>query len=480
MLIASRGRGRHRQFPRGSQGACTPEMQPGDLLAGRYDLQRPLGEGGMAQVWEARDRHLDRMVAVKVIDDALTRDPGFLVRFFSEAQAVARINHPNVIGILDFGEVDGRPYLVLEQAEGGTVSDIVERAPVAPATAARLIAGAAAGAGAAHDVGVVHRDIKPSNVLVDQRGEPQLADFGIASTTGGEDLTATGAALGSPHYISPEQAQDIETTPTSDVYSLGIVLYQLLTGRLPFDGSNATAIAIAHVEKRPDPPSMIVETVPPDLEAIVLKCLEKDPAARFSDGRALAIALAAWLTRNEVAAVTPNAESRSPFRVTTKNTAVAAVAVLLIVLSAFAVAVPSDGGSEVSLPQVGFEGGLPEGASKSPSPTPTDEDATAEIAPTASIDDVTEEEQDDARSEQDRDRRPRQRGRPHRPTNDNDEPEPETSPTPTETEPADASPQPSPSPTAEQYHSAEEQESEPAPPEAEPQPAPSSSPSGGP
>ncbi|HJR44877.1 MAG TPA: serine/threonine-protein kinase [Actinomycetota bacterium] len=265
-------------------------MQKHDVIQERYDLDHPLGQGGMAEVWCARDRRLERSVAVKFLAPQFHEDAEFLVRFFSEAQSVAQISHPNVVAVLDFGEHDGRPYLVMEYVGGGSVADLTGD-PLLPERACEIVRDAAKGAGAAHAVGLVHRDIKPANILLTPEGIGKLADFGIASSRGGERLTATGQAIGSPHYLSPEQASGAGCTPRSDVYSLGVVLYQLLTGRPPFDAENITAIAIAHVDETPRPPSALAPDIDPALEELVLRCLAKDPEQRYPEGTALAIAL---------------------------------------------------------------------------------------------------------------------------------------------------------------------------------------------
>lgn len=265
-------------------------MQTGDKIHDRYILDSRLGEGGMSQVWCAHDERLDRDVAVKFLSERLADDPENLVRFFSEAQQIARIQHKNVITVLDFGDVDGCPYIVMERLIGGSLADIAgER--IDPELALGYVAAAAAGAGAAHELGIVHRDIKPGNILLDDMGQVRLADFGIAVYEGGEKMTQTGVAIGSPHYISPEQAQGEPATPASDVYALGIVFYELITGRRPFENENVTAVLLGHIERPPVTPSTWVEDLDGAIEAMIMRCLAKDPVERFPDGTALAAAL---------------------------------------------------------------------------------------------------------------------------------------------------------------------------------------------
>jgi len=265
-------------------------MEQGQLVQDRYVLDHPLGTGGMAEVWRARDDRLGRSVAIKFLAPRLASDPEFLVRFFSEAQSVARISHRNVVDVLDFGKFEERPYLVMEFVPGGTLTDLVGE-PLPPERAFTIVEQVASGLGAAHAIGLVHRDVKPGNILIDESGEAKIADFGISSADGAEKLTATGAAIGSPHYISPEQVSGVGAGPASDVYSLGVVLYELLTGVRPFDGDNITAIAIAHVDRDPEPPSAHNPELGPATDALVLRMLAKDPNARFEDGTALAGAL---------------------------------------------------------------------------------------------------------------------------------------------------------------------------------------------
>ncbi len=263
-------------------------MEPGTFIEDRYELIESLGSGGMATVFKALDRRLERPVAIKLLGPAFSEDPEFLVRFFAEAQAVAKLTHPNVVSVLDFGQTEDRPFLVMEYMSGGTLSGI---GPMDQQEAMRLVGQLALGAGAAHELGIIHRDIKAANALLDEDDNAKLADFGIAISAASERLTATGRTIGSPHYISPEQLMARGTDPRSDVYSLGVVLYELLTGRPPFEGDNVTAVAIAHVEREPQPPSALVGEIDPALDHLVMSCLAKDPAARPADGNELAAAL---------------------------------------------------------------------------------------------------------------------------------------------------------------------------------------------
>ncbi|MGH2786938.1 MAG: serine/threonine-protein kinase [Actinomycetota bacterium] len=284
-------------------------MNPGTLIQDRYELMEPIGQGGMAEVWLTRDRRLDRSVAIKFLARRFGEDADNLVRFFAEAQAVARIQHSGIVTVLDFGEFEDHPFLVMYYMAGGSLADLVG-APLPVERALAVVEQVARAVGAAHNLGIVHRDIKPGNILIDELGNPRLADFGIASSATAEQLTATGTAVGSPHYISPEGAQGAPTGPPSDVYSLGVVLYELVTGGKPFEGTVA-AIAMAHVERIPARPSELVDEIPVEVDALIMRCLAKDAADRFEDGNELADQIRSLGIGGATAVLAPTARDTS-------------------------------------------------------------------------------------------------------------------------------------------------------------------------
>jgi serine/threonine-protein kinase len=266
----------------------------GTVGEGRYVLGPLLGEGGMAAVHKAHDTRLDRTVAIKTMHSELGREASFRQRFQREAQAVARLNHPNVVAVHDSGEepVDGGApvaYIVMEYVEGKSLGDVLrEDAAVHGAMplgkALKITSGVLAALDASHEHAMVHRDIKPANVMLTKRGEPKVMDFGIARATqsGVTSLTATGMMVGTPQYLSPEQAEGATTIDgRSDLYSVGIMLFQLLSGRLPFDGDSAFQIAYKHVTEPPPALSALGIAVPQAVEALISRALKKAPAERF-------------------------------------------------------------------------------------------------------------------------------------------------------------------------------------------------------
>jgi eukaryotic-like serine/threonine-protein kinase len=266
------------------------------VVDGRYRVVRRLGSGGMADVWCAEDAQLGRRIALKVLHTRFATDPGFVERFRREASSAAGLQHPNIVGVFDRGEWDGMPYIAMEHVDGRTLKAIVaEEGPLGPDRAIELTEQVLRAAGFAHRRGIVHRDLKPHNVLVDAEGRVRVADFGIARA-GASDMTETGSIVGTAQYLSPEQAQGLPVSPRSDLYSVGVLLYELLTGRVPFDAESPVTVALKQVSEAPVPPSQRNPAVPPALEAVVLRALEKDPARRFQDADAFIAALEAART----------------------------------------------------------------------------------------------------------------------------------------------------------------------------------------
>jgi len=273
----------------------------------RYELHRKLARGGMADVYLARDLLLDRPVAVKVLFAEHARDELFVERFRREAQAAANLNHPNIVAVYDWGQQFGTYFIVMEYIEGRPLSEIIHtEGPLHPNRAAEITADVSAALAFAHRNGVVHRDIKPGNILITPTGQVKVADFGIAQaiTTGDAavNLTQAGAVMGTATYFSPEQAQGHAVDPRSDLYSLGCVLYEMLTARPPFSGDSPVAVAYKHVQEQPIPPSQINPTVPAALEAVDMKLLNKDPFMRYPSAEDLRIDLRRFLEGKPVAA----------------------------------------------------------------------------------------------------------------------------------------------------------------------------------
>jgi serine/threonine-protein kinase len=276
------------------------------VFNGRYELHRRLGRGGMAEVSLARDQLLDRPVAIKVLFPEFATDPAFVERFRREATAAANLNHPNIVGVYDWGEAEGTYFIVMEYVNGRTLSQILRAdGPFHPDRVADIGADVAAALGFAHRNGVVHRDVKPGNVLVDKNGQVKVADFGIAraiTATSDEHLTQVGTVMGTATYFSPEQARGDAVDPRSDIYSLGCVLYELVVGRPPFSGDSPVAIAYKQVHESPVPPRQINPSVPPALEAIILKCLAKNPVNRYPSAEDLRADLRRFREGNRILA----------------------------------------------------------------------------------------------------------------------------------------------------------------------------------
>src|SRR5918996_49473 len=269
----------------------------GRLISGRYRLIGPLGEGGMATIWRGLDEQLDREVAVKILRPQFSADPGFAARFKQEARAAGGLSHPNIVGVYDYGTdgPDGEQYIVMELVTGRDLSAILrERHSLSIDDSVRIAIGVASALEVAHRKGIVHRDVKPGNILITDGGDVKVTDFGIARAVSEASMTVTGTTLGSVHYFSPEQARGDEVTGASDVYSLGIVLFEMLTGRRPFSGESAAAVALKRLNEDAPRPSAIGFTIPAGLEAILMRALAREPRARFPDAGAFGEALRAW------------------------------------------------------------------------------------------------------------------------------------------------------------------------------------------
>jgi len=269
------------------------EIGEGAVIDGRYRLLRRIGSGGMADVWLAEDSHLQRSVALKILHQRFAQDREFVERFRREAEAAAGMQHPNVVAVFDRGDVDGTYYIAMQLLEGRSLKALIDQG-LTPEQAVGLVRQVLEAAGFAHRHGVVHRDLKPQNVIVDGEGKATVTDFGIARA-GASEITQAGSVMGTPHYLSPEQAQGQDVTAVSDLYSVGVILYEALTGRVPFEADSAVAIAMKQVSHMPQRPSSINPAVSPALDAVVMRALEKDPGQRFQSAEAFIAALDAAL-----------------------------------------------------------------------------------------------------------------------------------------------------------------------------------------
>jgi eukaryotic-like serine/threonine-protein kinase len=259
------------------------EISAGTIIDERYKVVSRLGSGGMADVFLAEDQQLGRKVALKLLHRRFSEDPDFVERFRREAQAAAGLQHPNVVGVYDRGSFEDTYYIAMEYLPGRSLKQLIrQEAPIEPVRAIDITIQILKAARFAHRRGVIHRDLKPHNVIVDDSDHAKVTDFGIARA-GASDMTETGSIMGTAQYLSPEQAQGHAVSSGSDLYSIGVVLYELLTGRVPFDAESPVTIALKHVSQAPTPPTHVNPQVPPELEHVVLWALNKDPNDRPQD-----------------------------------------------------------------------------------------------------------------------------------------------------------------------------------------------------
>ena len=253
------------------------------LLAGRYELIEKIGDGGMAVVYKAKDKLLNRYIAIKILRPEFTKDASFVENFKRESQAAAGLSHPNIVAVYDVGREGNINYIVMELIDGRTLSDIIaEEAPMDYRKVIDITRQVASALSVAHNNKIIHRDVKPQNIMITKDGTVKLADFGIAKAVNDATLSTGSKIIGSVHYFSPEQARGNYVDERSDIYSLGIVMYEMLTGKVPFDGDNPVTVALKHINEEIKPPSELVSGIPPQLERSVMKCANKFQTNRYT------------------------------------------------------------------------------------------------------------------------------------------------------------------------------------------------------
>lgn len=278
----------------------------GKVINERYELLEVVGSGGMATVYKAQDRLLNRFVAVKILKESLKYDSEITDKFSTEAKAAASLSHNNIVSVYDVGTSDGLNYIVMEFIDGETLKEYINRnKPIKWQTACEITIQIANALTAAHENGIIHRDIKPHNILITKDGTAKVADFGIAKAVSSDTVVAGGSALGSVHYISPEQARGGFVDTASDLYSLGVVLYEMLTGSLPFDGDNAVSIALKKLEEEPLSPKVINLDIPQTLDTIVMKSISKEQHIRYKNADEFAADLKSLLNEDSMHIISP-------------------------------------------------------------------------------------------------------------------------------------------------------------------------------
>ncbi|MCV0402755.1 MAG: protein kinase [Chloroflexi bacterium] len=363
-------------------------------MGGRYRIGELIARGGMASVFRGHDEQLDRPVAIKLMRPDLAEDAHFTARFAAEARSAASVTHPNVVAIYDVG-TEPVASIVMELVDGGDLSGLLrQEGQLDPAQAAQIAADVAAALEAAHAAGVVHRDVKPGNVLLRSDGRAAVADFGIARAMGAGTLTKTGALLGSVDYISPEQARGDRADERSDLYGLGVVLYEMLTGRRPFDGDGPYAVATARIGRPPPDPRMVAPAIPRDLASIVQRAMAESPADRYANAEAMRVALHAWIERAKAAPQRPGTEllapvmgprvaaAKDPRRPARRGPVIAWAALLLLLLAGGGYGVGraliGDDNLDVPLPEAVL--GSIGGHAFTPTPSPTTEPSPSDEA----------------------------------------------------------------------------------------------------
>jgi serine/threonine-protein kinase len=336
----------------------------GKVFNQRYRLKEKIGSGGMAEVFLADDLSLGREVAVKVLHPQFASDPSFIQRFRYEAQAAANLNHPNIVNIYDWGNEGEQYYIVMEYVEGRDLKGILNaEGRLLPERAAEIAAEISAALQFAHRRNLVHRDIKPHNIFITNLGQVKVMDFGIAREGNGVGMTQTGVVMGTPQYISPEQAQGLSVDGRSDIYSLGVVLYEMLTGRVPFDDPSPVTVAYKQVKEDPVPPSALDPEIPPALEAVVMKAMAKNPANRYQSAQEMKADLLRFLEGMPVSAtpVLQESPSAGPIAAPAAQNvtygkkwiwALAAVVGVLVIAGIVLALVFSGGGRNVEVPNL--------------------------------------------------------------------------------------------------------------------------------
>ncbi len=333
----------------------------GRVFSQRYRLKEKLGSGGMADVYLADDLLLGREVAVKVLHPQYAADPAYIQRFRHEAQAAANLNHPNIVNIYDWGNEGDLYYIVMEYVEGRDLKEVLRHeGRLLPERAAEITAEVCAALQFAHRHNLVHRDIKPHNIFLTSIGQVKVMDFGIAREGNGSGFTQTGMVMGTPQYISPEQAQGLPVDGRSDIYSLGVVLYEMLTGKVPFDDPNPVTVAYRQVREDPIPPSVIDPEIPPALEAVVMKAMAKNPANRYQTAQEMKADLLRFLEGMPVTATPVLPGTAAPAAVPTVEPRkgrpwgwiAAGAAVFLVVLGVILALVFTGRGAKVEVPNL--------------------------------------------------------------------------------------------------------------------------------